>query len=156
MKKLFEVTKDMDNMSMDQLKGAVRNMETLSNAMYVVMEELLNEHESNPGCINVLTVTTKYWSDGIKEMFLPSTDGGTVIIPTNRLDSLLRWKLQFFSKYGNLNLSGSFNGENSVHLTAEEWNNRDQDGFSTFSEDRRERERSNAALYESMSNSKKF
>lgn len=153
MKKLFTVTKDMNDMSHDQLKGAVRNMEELANAMHVVMEELLNEHASDPNGFTVLTMSADHWGDGVK-FYLPSIDGRTVIVPANRPDSLMRWKLQFFAKYGNLTLNIQFKDKADVQMDIREQDNEDQDGFESYIKDRKERSRSDAALYESMRNSK--
>lgn len=155
MKKLFTVTEDMNTMSHDQLKGAVRNMEQIANAMAVTLDAVLNEHESND-YFNVLTMSTEHWSDGVKEMFLPSTCGRTVIIPTNRPDSLMRWKLQFFAKYGNLNMDIQFKSDTAIELTISEKDNEEQDGYESYAKDRSERSRSDAALYESMRNVKRY
>ena len=155
MKKLFTVTKDMNTMSHDQLKGAVRNMELIANVMAVTLEELLNESHSTDEKFNVLTMSANYWSEGITHLYLPSIDGRTVVIPTDRPDLLMRWKLEFFSKFGNLILDAQFNGASSVQMTVDS-SCLLMDGYSLYVQTVQDRERSDAALYESMSKTKKF
>jgi hypothetical protein len=155
MKKLFNVTQSMESMSHDQLKGAVRNMELIANAMAVTLEELLNEQYSTDEKFNVLTMSANYWSEGIEKIYLPSIDGGTVIIPTNRPDLLMRWKLEFFSKFGNLVLDAQFFGNSAVQVDVDS-SGLLMDGYSLYVQTKQERERSDAALYDSMSKSKKF
>ena len=142
----------MNSMSLDQLKGAVRNMEEIANTMHVAMEELLKQHFGDTDSINVLTMRADDWPDTVKEFYLPSIDGRTVVIPSNRPDSLVRWKLHFFAKYGNLNLDAQYNNGDYIHVTVEGWNNRGNvENFEKYTKDKQECERSNAALYESMS-----
>jgi len=155
MKKLFTVTEDMNSMTHDQLKGAVRNMELIANAMAATLEELLNEVYSTADKFNVLTMSANYWSDGIKSMYLPSADGGTVVIATDRPDLLMRWKLEFFSKFGNLSLDAQFIDNGAIWVKPIPSDNL-TDGYSLYVQKKQDRERSAAALYESMSKSKKF
>lgn len=152
MKKLFEVTKDMNTMTHDQLKGAVYNMEELANAMYVALEEMFNEY-ARKDMFSVLTMNPKHWSVA-NRFYLPSIDGRTVEIPADKRDSLMRWKLQFFAKYGDLNLNVQFVGDDVIQVDIKAEHNENEDGYQQYVKDRKERERSDAALYESMRNVK--
>jgi len=155
MKKLFTVTKDMNTMSCDQIKGAVYNMEELANAMYVALEEILNEYVKKDR-FSVLTMSPSHWSVA-NTFFLPSIDGRTVEIKADRLDSLMRWKLQFFAKYGDLNLNVQFvNGFNAIQVEIRPEDNEHEDGYPVYAKDRKVRERQDAVLYESMRNVKRY
>jgi len=154
MKKLFTVTKDMNTMSHDQLKGAVYNMEETANAMYVALHEMFKEHAGHPDKWTVLSFDPDSFSPGVKNIYLPSIDGRDVIIPMDRRDSLMNWKLRFFAKYGNLVLDVQFKGDDlNVAITLAD--NVTEPLAKQFVSDRLERSRSDAALYESMRNVKR-
>jgi hypothetical protein len=129
-------------------------MEELANAMYVTLEEMLKEY-CNKDRFSVLTMNAAHWSVAQK-FFLPSIDGRTVEISADRPDSLMRWKLQFFSKYGDLNLDVQFVGNDVIQVEIRAEDNKNEDGFPQYIKDRKERERSDAALYESMRNVKRY
>lgn len=156
MKKPFTVTKDMHAMSHDKLKGAMYNVEELANAMYFALEAMFDEHYSTGEAFSVLTISPRHFSSATK-FYLPSVDGRMVEIPGNRPDSFMRWKLQFFYRYGNLTLDVQFtdpeakNSSVQVAIPAQI-----SDGYTLYVQTRRERERSDAALYESMRKTTKF
>ena len=155
MKKPFNVTRDMDVMTHDQLKGAVYNMESIANAMYVTLQEMLKEYEGDPDYWTVLSFDPEAFGS-IRNIYLPSTDGRDVIISADRLDSLMDWKLRFFKQYGNLNLVVKLSGRNDVTVSITLVDNVCEPGARQYVNDRLERSRSDAALYESMSSIKKF
>jgi len=148
MKKLFNVVADMDNMTSDQLKGAIRNMEGISNVMYAAFNELIKEYSSDH-YDNVLDLNFDSF-EGVNEFYLPAINGGMVIINKERLDSLLGWKLEFFAKYGNLRLDANYSNDNAAYLSIDN-TERSTDGYQSWHAAKTELERSSAALYKSMS-----
>jgi len=156
--KPFNVVADMDSMSMDQLKGAIRNMETIGNAMHSVMRTYINEDTDN---LTVMGLDWDRMKDFITELYLPSADGGTVIVNKQHSTSLVDWQLRFFSKYGNLALEVDFETKDGfkvqISVSSSNINTLEHEGYILYVQTKQERERSDAALYESMSKaSKKF
>ena len=151
MSKLFNVVADMEEMNASQLRGAIRNMESISNTMYAAFNELVKEYSSDH-YDNVLDLSFDSF-DGVNEFYLPAINGGMVIINEKRLDSLLRWKLEFFAKYGNLRLDANYSKNNTVYLSLD-YTEKLTVGYQLWHDARTELERSSAALYESMSKTK--
>jgi len=151
--KLFNVVQDMNDMSMDQLKGAIRNMEPLANALHLAFNELIKEQGENEFLNSVLDLDFSNWTEAITEFYLPAVNGGMVIIPRVRLDSLLKWKLEFFAKYGNLRLNTERIDANTTYLDLD-YSDRLCEGIAMYQEVKLELERSNAVIYESMSKTK--
>jgi len=153
--KPFNVVADMNSMSMDQLKGAIRNMETVGNAMHAIMRAFINEDTDSH---TVMGLDWDRFKDFVDELYLPSEDGGTVIVSRQRGTSLIDWQLRFFSKFGNLMLETDIDtkGRNlKVHLSvsSQNINTLEHEGYTLYVQTKQERERSDAALYESMSKS---
>jgi hypothetical protein len=146
MKKLCTVTQDMDNMSKDQLKGAIHNIEDIANRLYVAFNELIKEHD-DLRYDTVLCWQPDQWD--ADTFYLPSVGGGNVIIRKDRLDSLIRWKLDFFAAYGNLCLESNV-GDGYVVFELVN-NDRLTVGHQAWTKANKELQRSQAALYESMS-----
>jgi len=115
MKKLFNVVADMDNMSMDQLKGAIRNMERVGDTLYTALETLFKDNLGDPTEFSVLNLNVEDFPEQIDCIYLPAIDGGTVSVPTDRPDNMIMWKLEFFAEYGNMKLDATYTG-NIVHM----------------------------------------
>ena len=153
MKKLFNVVADLDNMTRTQMMGAIRNMEGLSNQLNAAFESVINSAYGDEHYDNVLTLSFESLPSWLNELYLPSIDGKVVIINKSRPDSLLRWKLQFFAKYGNLKLEFITSGDGSAQMQPDSVN-QGIPGYTQWQLDKLERSRSDAALYESMRNTK--
>ena len=151
MKKLFNVVADLDTMTSDQMKGAIRNMEPLANALHMAFNELVMNHEDDH-YDSVLDLNFDSFA-GVNKFYLPGLEGGMVIISDKRLDMLLRWKLEFFAKYGNLRLDADYSRDGRIYICLN-YVDRNDAGYMAWQANKTELERSSAALYESMSNTK--
>jgi hypothetical protein len=155
--KLFNVVDDMQGMTSDQLKGAVRNMEEIGNMLYEIFRALVNEDTDSR---SVMGLDWDRFRGFIDELYLPSADGGTVIVSRQRSTSLLRWQLEFFHKFGNLMLETDVDTTSDglkvqFSVSSANINTPEEHGYSLYVQTKQERERSNAALYESMSKTKR-
>jgi hypothetical protein len=99
--KLFNVVADMQGMTSDQLKGSIRNMEEIGNMMHKIFRALVNEDTENMTVMGLDWDRLATWLDEIR---VPSADGGTEVVSKARSTSLLRWQLEFFHNFGNLQL----------------------------------------------------
>ena len=143
----------MDNMSKDQLKGAIRNMEGVSNMLHDAFNVLIKQY-ADEHCDSVLDLDFDSFDGSVGEFYLPAINGGTVIISKSRLDSLIKWKLEFFAEYGNLRLDIQEQRGISLFIGLN-YSDRFKDGYSLWTHAREELSRASARLYESMSNQSK-
>lgn len=149
MKKLFNVVADLDTMTVDQMKGAIRNMENIGNLLHAVSRTIIEFTESSN---SVLGMSTDRFEHGHTELYLPAVDGGMIIIRADRPDMLVLWQLEFFHKWGNLLLEWvTAPLESAIHYDVLR-----NDASISYFDARAEKIRSEAALYESMSNRKSF
>jgi hypothetical protein len=154
MTKLFNVVQDMDNMSKDKLKGAIRNMEETSNTLYAAFNEMAKLYDDDHYDV-VLTLDPASFPEWVEYFYLPS-NSGTVIVNRSNPAQLLDWKLRFFAEYGNLRLESIKSGEGRVVLGVCKSNRNTERfvGWEKYEVDRLQREISSAKLYDSMSNTK--
>ena len=155
MTKLFNVVADLDTMTSDQMKGAIRNMESTGNLLHAAYQAAIADVAEK------YTVLSLNWDDIDKEihsLYVPALDGGTEIVTRVNSTSLLFWQLEFFSKYGNLILDFEILDGPYMHclVSNDNFAADTEDGWLQWVTAQKEKERSDAGIYESMSKKTKF
>lgn len=148
--KLFNVVEDMQGMTSDQLKGAIRNMEEVGNMLHTLFRALVNEDTEK---MTVMGLDWDQLAPWLDEMHLPGVTGVTEIVSKERSTSLLSWQLRFFHEFGNLNLEvDKVVSPTTLKVSASNMNTETHAGWIKYVQMVHERQIRDGAIYESMRN----